>query len=304
MMTSSIWAHVEEKSRKESTVKQTNASLEIGYEQAILKVGVQDQVSGKLTISETEHAMFREGEITFRIKKDNQDIGIYLEEVDLEMSNSIKGEIISDNDEDRVSIKIRRETKEKGMITFKSMTFTTDRTVPEGIYDLEIYGTGIDTYSNPLIIEDFIKVTSPVICSFPISSTTNKENNFSKVAQFVIGENKYTYQDEEITMDASTYIQAPGYTMVPIRYVAQAFGVSESDIIFGKSTITIFYGDRNISLTVGSRSAVVNGHSIDMKTEIVNKEGRIYGPASQIANLLGIQSEWDQDTQTAYFISK
>ena len=175
------------------------------------------------------------------------------------------------------------------------MKFTTDRTVPEGTYDLEIGGTGVDADGHTITVKDFIKI-----------STTNTQditaNGLAKgTAKFVIGESKYTLNDKEVTMDAPSYIQDPGYTMVPVRYVANAFGVSDADILFGKGTVTIFAGERTISLTTGSNIAVVNGNNVAMATKVINKDGRTYVPAGQIASLLGIKSAWDSSSKTATF---
>ena len=102
-------------------------------------------------------------------------------------------------------------------------------------------------------------------------------------------------------MDAPAYIQNPGYTMVPVRYAANAFGVADKDIIFGKGTVTIFAGERTISITNNSDVALVNGNPVTMGAKVVIKEGRTYAPAGEIARLLGIKTSWDSNTKTATF---
>ena len=271
--------------------------FDVEYTQANLKVGLQGQVSGSLKLTETDKDMFQKGDITFAIKNGNEELGIYLTDVEFETSSSIKGEKTSTSKGTGKSatVKLNRVTKEAGSIEFKSMTFTADRTVPEGTYDLEIKGAGIDADGHRITVKDFIKITT----------TNTQDITASGLAKgtstFVIGESKYTFQDKEYTMDAPSYIQDPGYTMVPVRYVAQAFGVAEKDIMFGKGTVTIFAGERTISLTNGSNIAVVNGNSITMGAAVVIKDGRTYAPASQIASLLGISSNWDAATKTATF---
>ena len=51
----------------------------------------------------------------------------------------------------------------------------------------------------------------------------------------------------------------------------------------------------------GSNIAIVNGNPISMTTAVVNVNGRTYLPASQLASLLGIKSNWDSTTKTATF---
>lgn len=275
----------------------------VTYEQSVLKTGLQAQVSGSVTITETDKDMLQKGTLTFKVKKDNEYFGIYLTDATAETSAGIKGSKVdikkgSASGTASMNLNLNRSTKEAGVITFKDMTFTTDRTVPEGTYDLEISGTAVDQDGHTITVKDFIKIT-----------TTNTQditsNGLAKgTSTFVIGESKYTFEGKEYTMDAPSYIQDPGFTMVPVRYVAQAFGVAEKDIVFGKGTVTIFAGERTISLTNGSNTALVNGNPIAMGTAVVIKDGRTYAPASQIASLLGMKSTWDAASKTATFENK
>ena len=277
--------------------------FKVTFEQAVLKTGLQGQVSGSVTLTETDKDMLQKGDIEFKIKKDDEDFGIYLKDVTVEVSDGLKGtksDVTKGKAKDNAKVKLtlNRASKSAATITFKDMTFTTDRTVPEGTYDLEIGGDGIDADGHTITVKDFIKI-----------STANTEeittSGLAKgVAKFVIGESKYTLNDKEVEMDAPSYIQDGGYTMVPVRYVANAFGVSNSNIMASKGTATIFAGERTINLTSGSNVAVVNGNPIKMATKVVNKDGRMYVPAGQIANLLGIKPSWDSATKTATFENK
>ncbi len=316
------------KEKEKVTVKVTGRSIEndasttainilnpfnVTFEQAVLKTGLQGQVAGTVTLTETDKDMLQKGDVYFKITKDNEDFDIYLTDAEVEVSGGLKGTKSKvkkgKTSGAAIELDLNRVSKEAATIKFKDLTFTTSRTVPEGTYDLEIYGSAIDgdwafvedddTVDNhKLVVKDFIKI-----------STTNTQditaNGLAKgTASFVIGESKYVLNGKEETMDAPSYIQDPGYTMVSVRYVAQAFGVAPSDIIFGKGTVTIFAGQRTISLTTGSNIAVVNGNNVALTTKVVNKEGRTYVPASQIASLLGITSTWDSATKTATFENK
>ena len=310
-----ICVSIEAKEKEKVTLKVSGRALEkevsttainiinpfnVKSEQAVLKVGLQGQVSGSIVLTETDKDMFQKGDITFSIKDKDENVEIYLTDCTVETSGGIKGtkSKVNEGKKGNVVVTLNRTSKEASSITLKDMKFTTDRTVPEGTYDLEIQGAGIDADGNKLTIKEFVKI-----------STTNTQditaNGMAKgVAKFVIGESKYTLNDKEVTMDATSYIQDPGYTMVPVRYVANAFGVSDSDILFGKGTVTLFAGERTISLTTGSNIAVVNGNNVAMSTKVVNKDGRTYVPAGQIASLLGVKSTWDSASKTATFENK
>ena len=306
---------IEDKEKEKVTIKASGRALEneisttaitivnpfnVTYEQAHLKVGLQGQVSGSLKLTETDKDMFQKGDITFTIKDaDENKVGIYLTDVEFETSAGIKGEKTKEDKTNKsATVTLNRVTKEAGSIEFKNMKFTADRTVPEGTYDLEISGKGIDADGHTLVIKDFIKIT-----------TTNTEditaNGLAKgTSTFVIGESKYIVNGEERTMDAKSYIKDPGYTMVPVRYVAEAFGVTKENILFANGSATIFAGTRTIQLTNGSNIAVVNGAKITMATAVEIKDGRTYAPIGEIATILGIAKEWTPETKTATFINK
>ena len=102
-------------------------------------------------------------------------------------------------------------------------------------------------------------------------------------------------------MDAAPFLTAKGRTMVPLRYVAEAFGVGPQQIIFYDGTATILFGTRTVQVKNNSNMAILNGVSIPMdeKMQIINS--RTYVPIGEIARLLDIQVEWDQATQSATF---
>ena len=276
----------------------------VTFEQAVLKTGLQGQVAGKVTLTEADKDMFQKGDMRFRITKNDEEYGIYLTDVKVEVSNGLKGtntEVTKGNSKGqaKVDITLNRVSKEAATITLGDMTFTTDRTVPEGTYDLEISGTAIDANDKTIVVKDFIKI-----------GTANTEdlvgsNGLAKgISTFVIGESKYTVNGVEKTMDAASYIKDPGFTMVPVRFVAEAFGVTGENILFGKGTVTIFAGNRTIQLTNGSNVAIVNGAPVSMATAVEIKEGRTYAPIGEIATILGVSKDWNAGTKTATFENK
>ena len=89
--------------------------------------------------------------------------------------------------------------------------------------------------------------------------------------------------------------------MVPIRYLLEVFGISGENIAFNKGTITITAGAKTIVLKNGSDTIQVDGKAVKLGTAVVIKDGRTFVPMGQIAKLLGIQVEWDNETKTATF---
>ena len=287
----------------ETTAITIKNPINITTETATLKVGLKDQTStGKIVIAETDKEMFmKDGKLYIAIK--DKDSGIKITGATFTVDGEIK-RVKSEKKDGYVCFDFKRESNAAATVTVSDIIFDVDRTIAEGTYDIEIYGSAIceetKEYSEAPVghkikVADFIKIGTPNtqdITSAGLAKGT---------AKFVIGESKYTLNDIEYTMDAPSYIQDPGYTMVPVRYVAQAFGVAEKDIIFGKGTVTIFAGERTISITNGSNQAIVNGNPVAMGAAVVIKDGRTYAPAGEIARLIGITTSWDAPTKTATF---
>lgn len=119
--------------------------------------------------------------------------------------------------------------------------------------------------------------------------------------RFTVGKSSYTTYGRVCEMDGAAYIQDPGYTMVPIRYVAEALGIYDQDISYVNGQLFFAYNGRSIQLTTGSNIAIVNRAAITMSAPIIIKDGRSYAPMGEIAKILGLTKEWDSTTGTAIF---
>jgi hypothetical protein len=92
--------------------------------------------------------------------------------------------------------------------------------------------------------------------------------------------------------------------MMPVRYVAEAIGIKTNDIMFSNvngGTITILAGNRIVQLQNNSNVAKLNGTSIYLDEAVTIKDGRTYVPVGEIARLLGVSVEWNNETKTATF---
>ena len=274
--------------------------FEVKFDQTTLKVGLQNQKAGKIAITETDKAMFSKGNIVLNVTSQKVEKGITVEEKgELKVEGELKKADLEDVKGTKQTIKLNRQSKAASTLTIEDMLLTVDRTVPEGTYSLELSGSAIDVHGGTLEIKDYIVIgtanTQDLIASNGLAKGT---------ASFSMDKGTYTLNGVEKTMDAQVYIQDPGYTMVPVRYVAEAFGVGANDIMFGAGTVTIFAGTRTVQLTNNSSVAVVNGAKVQMSTAVVIKDGRTYAPIGEIAKILGISSEWDNTTKTATFENK
>ena len=283
---------------KEATAVNIIKPFDVKFDTTTLKVGLQDQKMNDITITETDKARFMKGSIVFDIVEGSKDqSGITIEE---KGEHTVTGELkktdLSTNDKDQDRIKLNRQSKSASSITISGMEVTVDRTVPEGFYDLKLSGDAIDEHGGDISYDDLIKIGTA-----NTQDITNANGLAAATAVFTIDSTKYTVNGIEYDMDAPAYIAGSGSTMIPMRYMAYAFGVAPENILFSNGTATFFAGSRTIQLTTGSDVALVNGAPIKMAVKVENKNGRLFVPVGEVANILSVSKSWDPAAKTATF---
>jgi hypothetical protein len=300
-------ALVEESSLTAITVK---APVEVTTEAMTLKVGLKDQKGGKITVKETDADMLATEDLVIELPVEN---GLTFSStkpvVKVTEGDLVVGEWkIKDN---QLIIDVKRASSEASTIEISDLVVSTDRTVPEGTYDINVKGEALvkeanlfldgddaDDDKNAFEVEDFIVIGTP-------NTEDLGENGLKKgTAVFTIGNKNYTMNGKTAEMDGTPYI-SNGRTMVPVRYVANALGVSNTDIYFSGGTVTVVAGNKTVSMEVGSKIARLNGVAArTMETAPVIKDGRTYVPVSEIGALLGVSATWDEAAKTATFENK
>ncbi len=117
-----------------------------------------------------------------------------------------------------------------------------------------------------------------------------------------VGENYIVAGEKQIDLDTPAYINAAGYTMLPIRAVAVALGINSNNVLWDQptKTVTILYGQRIITMTQGQKVVYVNGSAIPASAAVENTNSRTFLPMRDLATALGVTDiTWDQATRTA-----
>ena len=321
---SNLYTRYTDKDEVSAVIANIIAPIEVALDKAAIKVGLQGQEAGKITIKETDKGMLERGWL-FLSAADVE--GITFAKVPTITSSpsdnsglTIKNVALS-KDKKVVAFEITKTSKEAATIEVSDLVFTTDRTVPEANYDLQIWGTALtdeneldftnftvtqnvlntNSYKNQTtdtyIVKDFIQMTTP--------NTEDIKNGALKAVTsvFTLDSEKYTVDGVEYTMDAKAYAE-DGRTMIPVRYVAKAFGIDESNVLYANQVATIIAGEKIIQVTMGSNILTVNGAQIQMDTKAVVKDGRAYVPMKFIAAALGVDVSYDASAKTATFSNK
>lgn len=186
--------------------------------------------------------------------------------------------------------KIQRQSTEISKIVLKPRIDLV-RYLPEGKYDFKI--DGIDELGSDVTIEDYINV---------ITAADNKNTQYASDVKIVAdgSTTTMTVGGTSKQMTAAAFIK-DDRTMLPLRDVANALGISDDGISFYDGMATIFANGTFVQATNGSRELKVNGASIPMDTEayIDPATDRMYLPLGFIANAFGVTAQWDGTTKTA-----
>lgn len=142
--------------------------------------------------------------------------------------------------------------------------------------------------------------TQAVIETTTEQATAVEANNNISIQ---IGATSYSIGDKTHSLDAPAFI-ANGSTMLPLRALANAFGISDNNISYDAETKTATLSPRAgivVSITAGESKLDVNGVSVKIDSPAVIENNRIYLPLRAMANALGISNSnisFDNETKT------
>ncbi|MDF2545620.1 MAG: hypothetical protein K0R93_518 [Anaerosolibacter sp.] len=264
---------------------------------ADVKIGIQDQDAPEIIITENvEGALIEGGDLVLSL---SSTLGMTFEDADFEViSGDLKLGDSKVNDHSLV-VEIDRDSHEASKIRVYNIKMTLDRTVPEGPFDLSVGGSALvenADYND----EEFANN----VAKFKFANVVTKAGGtVATTSKFVIGSTTYKVLvggvEVEKTMDVAAFIQ-DGRTFLPIRFVAEALGVSTDNIVWNNEarTVTIMKGDRVAQMVIGSNVLTVNGVAVPMDTAAMIKDGRTVLPVRYVAQALGAEILWDAATQT------
>lgn len=222
---------------------------------------------------------------------------------------------------------------EPATLTVSDLTLYMDRNLPAGAYDLNMYALdmlGVDSaekaedfdgsdykaadkgYLTQTLLADedttvFVGDESDDIdytakTGFVYIVTAGSDTTgFTTKLTVPIGENYLIAGETKVEQDAPAYINAEGYTMLPVRAISTSLGIDNNNVLWDQATktVTILYGDRIISMTAGASVMYVNGSSIPTSSSVEIVNDRTFLPMRDLATALGVTDlTWDTDPTT------
>ena len=129
-------------------------------------------------------------------------------------------------------------------------------------------------------------------------TTVNTESNVSSVEiKMTIGDMNGYVNGVAKVLDAAPIIRQ-NRTMLPVRFVAENLGAAVAwDGATGTATLTC--GDIEVKITIGAKTATVNGEEKPLDAPAFIENSRTYLPVRFVAEALGGEVAWDGATGTA-----
>ncbi|MDI3256908.1 MAG: copper amine oxidase N-terminal domain-containing protein [Kyrpidia sp.] len=188
----------------------------------------------------------------------------------------------------QIRIPVKSTSSKPSTIKISGIKLTLDRTTPYGPVNVAVKGDAV-------VQSDGVIPGSTAAATVQVANVTVPAPA-KTTAVFTIGSNSFTVNGQTQTMDVAPYIKNDR-TMLPVRYVALALGIPESNIIWGSDyTVTIISGTKVVKLTIGSNVMVVNGTAITMDTTPEIKNDRTFLPISWISKALNANISYDGNT--------
>jgi hypothetical protein len=302
-----------------------------------LKIGYQYQPTADIIISETDAGMLLRDKtvlvsITDMFAQDFAfagDIKIDVTGGDIKIKNILtnklggfttqSGSTLNNTQSGTIAFDIDKQSTTASTVTISGIGVKVDRTVPvtnKESYRAVVWGTAIaenygirdphgnvwkSSFDTPGELVPYVNI---------VSSADDVTGILTQEVRVTIGQTYYTVNGKTFTMDAAAYIStASNSTMVPVRFVANALGISDNAIVWDDSTktATIFAKETTVQFTLGKTAMIVNGVSVNMLSpdnlpvaaEI--KADRMYLPFRAIGNAFGVPVTWDATTSTAIY---
>ena len=227
-----------------------------------------------------------------------------------------------------------RSDDEPAAITISDLTLYMDRSLPAGAYDLKVYSPTMLVGNSKMVDKDDIKAPAAdgYLYQSILGGVTDKDDVIAEInddfysetakAGFVnivtagredtdsfttkvvvpVGESYLISGENKVEIPVPAYINAAGYTMLPLRAVAVALGINENNVLWDQTTrtATVMYGSKIINMTYGQKVVYVNGAMIPATAAVEITNDRMFLGLRDLGNALGVTDiTWDGATKTA-----
>ena len=217
-----------------------------------------------------------------------------------------------------------RSDDEPAVVTITGLQLYMDRSLPAGAYDLDLVSDEMNTpYVREMVLggdryqiddngnrnrlvgdinDDFVDYTAKAGFVNIVTAGREDTDSFTTKVVVPVGESYLISGENKVEIPVPAYINAAGYTMLPLRAVAVALGINENNVLWDQSTrtATVMYGSKIINMTYGQKVVYVNGAMIPATAAVEITNDRMFLGLRDLGNALGVTDiTWDAATKTA-----
>ncbi len=305
----------------EVTLAKAVAPVTVEAEKTSVAIDYRNVAVGDITIKEAEAGLWGKGQT------------IVLQAENMSFESGMKAEVVEGDGEikkldvngGKITITVDSESSKTPMtIKLTDASLYLDRTLPAGDYALNLVAKDkatdvmFETYNKedgnkPADKEKFgFDVDEvEVLKDYVTVATAGRDQGTTFTTNVVVTIDSTTMlvDGKEVTLDVPAYLSAEGWTMLPVRAVTESLASASNsepvDWIAGNpGTIMIYYGDKTVSMTLGSTTMYINGTPVPMSTAPVIVNDRAFLPMRDLGRALGLsdsQIAWDATARTATF---
>lgn len=306
----------------EVTLAKAVAPVTVEAEKTSVAIDYRNVAVGDITIKEAEAGLWGK----------NQTIVLQAENMSFE--SGMKAEVVEGDGEikkldvngGKITITVDSESSKTPMtIKLTDASLYLDRTLPAGDYALNLVLSDESTdvmfetynekdggdYKNTPSEFGFDVDEVEVLKDYVTVATAGRDQGTTFTTNVVVTIDSTTMlvDGKEVTLDVPAYLSAEGWTMLPVRAVTESLASASNsepvDWIAGNpGTIMIYYGDKTVSMTLGSTTMYINGTPVPMSTAPVIVNDRAFLPMRDLGRALGLsdsQIAWDATARTATF---
>jgi len=302
---------------QEVTIANVLAPFAVKAEQNDLKIDYRNTaIDTPIVVTEAEAGLWDEtAGFKFSIDDAETKLIVFEDGADYTVNADSDMEIKDATKNGELSFSVKEESEEVAAeVTINGIELFMQRNIPAGAYELSLATTMGEAYLAqglfaPVVdeakvadVEDFSRVVKEAFINVVTAGREVDDASFTTKVLVPIGENTIYAGDKAYTLDVPAYINADGYTMLPVRAVAVALGISNDAVQWepATKTVIVMYGQRFITMTAGQKVVYVSGTALPARSAVEIVDGRAFLGLRDLATALGVTAiNYDDATKTA-----
>lgn len=244
---------------------------------------------GDIVLEESDVRALEAGEVyVLKVKDSKLNPVIFADGAKVDAKNIVVKNFGLTKTDDAIQFTVDRASSgsNKGVVTISGLKVSTQRTIANGNYKAGLYKVvKVGNEKEEVVLNDGKRYGLEELTSFELFTIGTEQAK--KETIFTLGSKKYTVEGTEKELETAVYTRA-GYTMLPMRVVAETIGVNVAWDNTNKIA-TFTKGDVVVKVAPGKTVLNKNGVDVKMNTASENVNGRLFLPLSSLGDAFGLE---------------